>query len=61
MHIVVAEIPNHPCVLKKNTKEMPTQMNLLGMFFENFIMEQHLLIELLNFAIWVVEANLHDE
>lgn len=51
MHIVVAEIPNHPCVLKKNTKEMPTQMNLLGMFFENFIMEQHLLIELLNFAI----------
>jgi hypothetical protein len=36
-------------------------MNLLGMFFENFIMEQHLLIELLNFAIWVVEANLHDE
>jgi hypothetical protein len=43
MDIVVAAIPNHPCVFKKNTKEMPPQMNLLGMFFENFIMEQHLL------------------
>ncbi len=43
MDIVVDETPNLPCVFEKNTKEMPTQMNLLGMFFANFIMEQHLL------------------